>query len=162
VTNRAHGGTTLRRTLSILFLFSFGVPLAAQSTAIRSWDAVRALKPGEQVQIRDAEGNRHHGTLTSVTADAITLQTRRGPLSIDASRVHTVQVPSSSRRLRNVVIGAAIGLGAGVAIDQSVGTYLRNESGFGPGARAVTYVAPIAVGGGLGALPAYRTIYRAP
>ena len=161
MTHRAQG-ILLHSTLSILLVIGCGIPVAAQSGPMRSWDTVRAVKPGEQIQIRDAEGNRHHGTLTSVSADAITLQTRRGPLSIDASRVRTVQTPSSSRRLRNLVIGAAIGVGVGVAIDQSVGTYLRNESGFGPGARAVTYVAPIAVGGGLGALPAYRTIYRAP
>jgi preprotein translocase subunit SecD len=64
--------------------------------------------------------------------------------------------------VRNILIGAGIGLAVGVAVDQTVGTYFRNEQGNNGGARAVTYIAPIALFAGIGAaLSPYRTIYRA-
>jgi hypothetical protein len=50
----------------------------------------------------------------------------------------------------------------GVTVDRTLGEYLRNE-GHGSGlSRAVTYIAPIALLGGIGAaFPAYRTVYHA-
>jgi hypothetical protein len=57
------------------------------------------------------------------------------------------------RRVRNFVIAAAIGLAMGVTVDQTLGAYLRNETG--DSHRAVTYIAPIALFGGVAAvLPA--------
>jgi hypothetical protein len=48
-------------------------------------------------------------------------------------------------------------------VDQSLGAYFRNESNEGAGARAITYIAPAALFGGVAAaFPAYRTLYRAP
>jgi hypothetical protein len=48
-----------------------------------------------------------------------------------------------------------------VTVDQTLGTYLRNE-GVNNG-RAITYIAPIGLFGGIGAaLSSYKTIYRAP
>ena len=65
--------------------------------------------------------------------------------------------------MRNVLIGAGIGVALGVTIDQTLGAYFRNEAGENDGARALTYIAPIAIFSAIGAaLPSYRTIYRAP
>jgi len=62
-----------------------------------------------------------------------------------------------------VLIGAGIGAALGITIDQTFGVYLRNETGETPGARAITYIAPIGIFAAIGAaLPNYRTIYRAP
>jgi hypothetical protein len=80
-------------------------------------------------------------------------------IAIERNKVRRVQVRSGARRVRNLVIGAAIGLAVGVTVDQTVGAYLRNETG--DSGRGITYAAPIVVFGGIGAaLPGYRTVYR--
>ena len=141
------------------FLFALlacSIPLAAQS-----WEDLRGLKPGDRVKVRDTAGERT-GTFRAVSADDIRIETGKNEVTIERARVRRVQVKSTSRRVRNVVIGAAIGVAVGVILDQSLGTYFRNESGQSSGARAFTYIAPIGLFGGIAAIPAgYRTVYRA-
>jgi hypothetical protein len=138
-----------------LTLLACGLPLAAQS-----WDALRELKPGDAVGVLDTAGHERKGVFTAFSTDAISLQTAGGQVSIDRPRVRRVRVRSNARRARKALIGAAIGVAVGVTVDQTLGVRLRNE-GNGSG-RAVTYIAPIALFGGVGAVfPAYRTVYRA-
>jgi len=138
-----------------LILLILQMPLSAQT-----WDVLRGLKAGDRIQIVDAEGNRHRGTFSTVSDDSIALETRQGRLSVDKARIRKVQIRSSSARLRNILIGAGIGVAVGVTVDQTAGTYLRNEVGEGPGGRALTYIAPIALIAGLCSFPAYKTLYR--
>lgn len=136
--------------------FLCGLSLFAQS-----WDGLHGLKPGERVNVLDAAGQEHKGTFAAVSDDAISLDTAKGQVAIGRPQVRRVQVRSSSRRVRNLLIGVAVGAAVGATVDQTLGVYFRNESGESAGTRAVSYVAPIALFGGLGALPAYRTVYRA-
>jgi len=141
----------------ILVLLACGLPLCGQS-----WETLRGLKPGERVKVQDSAGQEYSGTLRTVSADAISVETGKGEVAIEKAKVRTVKVRSSGRRVRNLVIGAAIGVAIGVTVDNTLGTYMRNEAGEEAGTRAATYIAPIAVFGGIGAaLPGYRTIYRA-
>ena len=129
--------------------------------AAQSWEALSPLRPGDKIRVLEIAGTEHKGTFSSFTGQAITLRTDRGEVSVERSRVRRIQVRSSSRRIRNLAIGAASGVAAGVAIDQSLGVYLRNEGAEDAGARAATYIAPIALFGGIAAaFPAYRTVYR--
>ena len=143
------------RLLSILLAVSVCVlPIRAQS-----WDTVRGLKAGDRVRVQEGGGPEHKGTVSAVTAEAISLTTGKTEVSVDRVRVKRVQVHSGTKRARNIAIGAAIGVGVGIAIDQTIGTYLRNESG--DEGRPVMYLAPIGLFGGIGAaLSPYRTIYR--
>ena len=143
------------RTCAILALLACALSLRAES-----WDALRDLRAGDPVKVVDTSGREHKGAFAAFSADAILLQTGKGVVSIDRAHVKRVQVRSQSRRVRNVVIGAGVGVAVGVLVDQTLGAYLRNETG-GSG-RAVTYIAPIALFGGIAALvPPYRTVYRA-
>ncbi|HEY2016559.1 MAG TPA: hypothetical protein VGH38_23810 [Bryobacteraceae bacterium] len=141
--------------LRVIFaIFAFSLPLCAQS-----WDELHSLVPGDRINVLDTTGKELKGTFRAVSADAITVASGQSETAIERLRVRRVQVRSSSRRVRNAVIGVAIGLAIGVAVDQTLGTYLRNESG--DSGRAATYAAPIALFGGVGALlPPYRTVYR--
>jgi hypothetical protein len=131
------------------------LPLAAQS-----WDSVRALGAGTRVKVREANGPEHKGTVAAVTPEAISVATGRGNVSVDRARVARVQVHKPNRRLRNIAIGAGIGLAVGIIVDATVGTYLRNETGDSDSARALTYIAPIGLFTALGAsLSPYHTIY---
>jgi hypothetical protein len=143
------------RLSSIAFLF-FTIPLAAQS-----WEALRGLKPGDAVKIQDTAGKEQKGKFRTVSDNAISIETGRQEVSIEKAKVRRVQIKSGTRRLRNFAIGAGIGLVLGLVADQTLGVYLRNESNEGDGARALTYIAPIALFGGIGAAASgYRTIYR--
>ncbi len=144
------------RACAILALLACGVPVRAQS-----WDALRELRPGDQVKILDAAGNENKGAFAAFANDSVSVRSGRGSVvAVERARVHRVQVRSRSRRVRNALIGAAIGVAVGVAVDQTLGAYLRNETG--ESGRAVTYIAPIALFGAVAAaMPAYRTIYRA-
>jgi hypothetical protein len=129
--------------------------------AAQSWEALSPLRPGDKIRVLEIAGAEHKGAFSSFTAQAITLRTGSGELSVERSRVRRIQVRGSSRRIRNLAIGAAIGVAVGVTVDQTLGAYLRNEAGESTGTRAVTYVAPIALFGGIAAaFPAYRTVYR--
>ncbi len=128
-------------------------PLTAQA-----WDTLREVQ-GRHIKVVDTSGENRNGICDSVTADGITVQAGSSRITIERLKVRRVQVRSGARRVRNLVIGAAIGLAVGVTMDQTVGAYLRNETG--DSGRGITYAAPIVVLGGIGAaLPGYRTVYR--
>ena len=145
------------RLLCILAWLAGGFGLRAQP-----WDALRELKPGDRVKISDAQGRDRTGSFMAFTPDSISLETGNGSVAIQRPEVRRVQVRSNARRARNIAIGAAIGIAIGVTADQTVGAYVRNETGESGGARALTYILPAALFAAIPALlPAYRTIYRA-
>jgi hypothetical protein len=147
----------MSRASLVVTLLACGLSLHAQS-----WDALRGLGPGDRIKVVDTTHQEHVGGFTAFSERGISIETRRGVVEIERARVRRVEVRASSRRVRNILIGAGIGLAVGVAVDQTVGTYFRNEQGNNGGARAVTYIAPIALFAGIGAaLSPYRTIYRA-
>ena len=134
--------------------------LACIQTAAQSWEDLRSLKPGDSIKVMDTGRREQKGAFAALSADAISLRTGNREVSIERTRVRRVQIRSGSRRARNAAIGAAVGVAIGVTVDQTLGAYLRNESN-GSG-RPVTYIAPIALFGGLAAaFPGYRTLYRA-
>jgi len=141
--------------MKILLALALGLSLQAQS-----WDALRGLAPGDKIKVVDTRHEEYKGAFTAVSERGISLTTGKGPVEIERARVRRVQVRASSRRARNILIGAAIGVGVGIVADQSIGRYLRNETGENGGTRALTYIAPIALFTGIGAaLSPYRTIY---
>lgn len=140
----------------LLFLLIPGLHLLAQS-----WDALRQLQPGERVRVLEIAGPEHKGTFASCSGNAVTIHTNKGEVSVERMVVRRVQVRSGARRLRNVLIGAGIGVAVGALVDQTLGAYIRNESTETAGVRAVTYVAPVAVFGGIGAaMGNWRTVYK--
>jgi hypothetical protein len=131
------------------------LPLHAQS-----WDALHGLKPGEPVRIVDNSGQERRGSFSTLSPESLTVQTGAGMQSIQRTSIRQIKVRSSSRRIRNLLIGVGIGVATGVAVDQTLGAALRNETG--DSKRPLMYLAPIGLFGAIGgAFPAYRTVYRA-
>jgi hypothetical protein len=142
--------------IRILLALIICLPLCAQS-----WDTLHVLRPGDKVKVLETSGQEHSGAMTAVSAEAISLQTGARAISIERARVRRVQVRSAARRARRIAIAAAAGLALGLVIDQTLGTFFRNETGETTGDRALTYLAPTALFGGLAAIaPGYRTVYR--
>ena len=145
------------RKLTNVWLLACALPLCAQS-----WETLRGLKPGDRVVVLDAGRKEHKGSFTSVSDQAISLASGQSQVSIERGNVRRVQVRSGSHRLRHALIGIGIGVAIGAVADQTLGTYVRNEYGESGAARALTYIAPIALVGGIAAAaPAYKTVYRA-
>ena len=125
----------------------------------QSWDELKGLKPGQSVRVEERDGTKGSGELKSVSDLAIRYVSSSGELEIERAKVKRVEVKSPERRLRNVLIGAAIGAAIGVVVDQTLGTRLRNE---GTDSQAVTYATTITGAAAIGAMIApYKTVYRA-
>ena len=95
----------------------------------QTWEAVTGLQPGDRVQVIDKAGTTYNGSLLSVSGEAIRVMSGKNEVSIERRQVRRVKVRSSSRRLRAALIGIGVGFAIGVTVDQTFGTYLRNESG---------------------------------
>ena len=138
----------------ILLLLACLLPLHAQS-----WDSLSGLKSGDAVRVIDAGGQEHKGSFSAVSSESLTIRSGAGTQSIERAKVRQVKMRSTSKRIRNLLIGVGIGVGVGIAVDQSLGRALRNEGN--DNQRALMYVGPIGLFGGIGgAFPAYRTVYR--
>ncbi len=124
------------------------------------WEAVQRVAPDHKVEVVMAKGETTRGTFVSANETAIVFRTKSGEQSIQRADVRKVRVADPSRRMRNGLLGTAIGLGAGIGLGFAVCPYCPNE---GNGSK---YIAPMsAAGAGAGAaagfLPApYSTIYR--
>ncbi|MGD1102081.1 MAG: hypothetical protein ABSA59_08435 [Terriglobia bacterium] len=71
-----------------------------------------------------------------------------------------VSVRDTSHRTRNMMIGAALGVGAGLALTVPLEIQQSNEGNSFVGAMAGVTVGLGGAGLGLGAIPGSRTIYR--
>ena len=146
---------SLRLGIVLCLLFSC-LPVFGES-----WDELRRLNPGDRVRVLDTAGREHKGVFQAVSTDSISIEAGKSQVAIERLRVRRIEVKSNARRVRNALIGVGIGVAVAVTVDQTLGARLRNESN--ESGRAVTYLAPIALFGGIGAaLPGYRTAYRAP
>jgi hypothetical protein len=144
-------------TLILAVLAAAVLPASGQS-----WERLRELQPGQMIKVKLDDGQQRTGTFRSISGERLTFADRKGEISIERAKIRRVQVRSGERRIRNLLIGAGIGAAIGVVTDNTLGAYLRNESGESSGARAATYLAPIGIVGGIAAAaPAYRTIYQA-
>ena len=137
--------------------------LCALTLTAQSWESVRALDVSARVKVRELNGPQHKGNVASVTADAISIATPTGTVSVEKAKVARVEVHGKHRRARNIAIGAGIGVGVAIVIDQTLGVRLRNDGAGGGAGRAITYLAPIGLFSAIGAaMSPYKTIYRAP
>ncbi len=123
-------------------------------------DILRGIQPGRAVRVTDDSGRKQTGVWKSTSGSTVVFETKKGEVSLPPSQVRRVEVRSPARRVRNIAIGAGIGVAVGAVTDNTLGVYLRNESS-GDGGRALSYALPIAAGAAIGAIPSgWVTIYR--
>jgi hypothetical protein len=127
----------------ILRLLVLCLPALAQS----DWQRVTALSPNTKIEVRTTGGDSHKGLLSRATPSELALSERSQPVSIAQPDVARVKSLSRSHRLRNLLIGAAIGVAGGVILDRTAGERFRNE---GQSVTASLYAASIGLGAGIG------------
>ncbi len=134
---------------------------------ISDWNNLQQLRVGDKVEVVRTDLSKHKGTFLSFSDEAISLRVKKEEVGVQREDVFRVSLREKSKRLRNALIGMAIGAGAGVAAAEI--SIRASEPGFFSERDfwQVPYVvlvsAGIAVGAGVGAAfpPGYQTIYRA-
>lgn len=148
----------MSRDIARLLVVAF-VSAGLVTAAAKTWESLGSLNAGTSIEVV-TKARVEKGEFVSSSADSLTIHTKLGEQKFPRQDVLRVMAHAHSRRVRNILIGAGIGAAVGLVTDQTLGTYLRNESN-PPGARVVIWTLPIALGGGIGAaLPSHSVIYR--
>jgi hypothetical protein len=149
----------MRRVGLLCLIFVMPVVTHAQPKN-DSWDTIRSLRVGEKIEVVDGGMKKHIGTFLMVSDESIQMREGSNEIGVRKENVARVSVLDKNHRLRNALIFAAVGGGAGAGI----GALAAGSHGFlgrGPAA-AVGAIIGVAVGAGLGAaLPSHPTLYRA-
>ena len=136
--------------------------LAAQAGLAQDssqWSSVQALRKGDRVGVIEANQKRVEGRFDSATESRITLQADQ-IVSVEKADVVRVYQPPKHSRLFGTILGGAIGVAGGAAMDATFGQYYRNETS-GPAIGVITAIGGGA-GAGIGAAVSghYKTVYR--
>ncbi len=150
----------MRRALSaILPLLLFPVVTTAQ-TAEGSWQNLNQLRAGQKIEVVDTNLKKLKGTFLSFSEEAISLRVGKDEVGVQRPNVFRVSSREHSKRLRNTLIGLAVGGAAGLAIGAAVDSSFSEEDE--NIAKAIFTPIGLGAGAGLGAaFPGYQTIYRA-
>jgi hypothetical protein len=102
----------------ILFLICvLGIPCASWSqTNQASWANLSTLRAGQKIQVVEMNSKKHSGTFVNVSDTAIWYKEAAGEQAIQRHDVRSVKLMENKHRLRNTLIGGAVGAGAGAGI----------------------------------------------
>ena len=132
----------------IIFAQAIGAPIRG------SWDAVKAVPPGDQVVARLRNGRTLNGWMISASDTVLTLEQRKNTTDVnrgDVLRVYRVVKKSDEK---GALLGFLIGTGVGVL----VGKLAEPEYTDDPGLAAVIFgFLGALIGGGMGAAISGRT-----
>src|SRR5687767_5390561 len=95
--------------------FIFALFLLKTTLLCADWNPVAAVSGGTKVRVETATA-KQTGTLLSVSDQSIQITTEKGEVSIARADVDRVYVSTKGHRVRNTIIGAAIGVAAGVTL----------------------------------------------
>lgn len=145
--------------MRLLLIAIAGAGLVLAAPASKTWESLGQLALGAPIEVVTSDRAEKGGFVSSST-ESLTIHTNRGERKFLRPEVLRVASRTQSRRMRNVLIGVGVGAAIGLIGDQTVGTYLRNESN-PASARPLIWALPIALCGGIGAaFPSYPVIYR--
>lgn len=126
-----------------------------------NWDNLNKLRVGQEIQIVDMNLKRHIGTFLSYSDGAISIRTKQGDHGFPREKVFRVSSRERSRRIRNALIGAAIGAGTGLAVG-ALADRSFTESGEENTVKKILIPIGAAAGAGIGsAFASYETVFRA-
>src|SRR5580704_3557116 len=143
-------------------LWILACALALPCVASAQWDNLKELHAGQKIQVAEVNLKKDSGTFLSVSDQTISLQGKSGQQTIQRADVASVKLVENKHRLRNALIGGAVGAGAGAGISAAAWEPHGYVGGRGTGAAVGAAIG--AVGGAVvGALwPSRETIYKAP
>jgi hypothetical protein len=136
----------------------------ARGGAPADWSAVQALSPGRKIVVRTKDGDRLTGRFDSATDLLINFTDGRRKISLTRESIRLVQLDRGNSRLKGILVGAAIGAGAGFAVGSVLYFPYRDDM---TGATVPASAAMgLAIGAGIGAATGKgnknETVYEAP
>ena len=147
----------------LIFGLLFAVMTVSNLIAATGWERLSELRTGDAVVVTQVDHKENRGEFLRVSPDALTVRSSGSEMEIARSNIGQVKHFPKTKRLRNTLIGAAVGVGIALAIDKTVGAYLNNEVGYSASTRAMVWAIPIGLGSAIGALGGLSsTIYKAP
>lgn len=112
------------------------------------WTRVTELSANVIVRVETATG-KQIGTLLSASDEALRFTTTEGTdVSVGRTEIRKVYVRTKSHRVRNAIIGTAVGVAVGAVIYGTLGALFRNE---GRDDTALMLAVPIGIGSAVGA-----------
>ncbi|MGB6384926.1 MAG: hypothetical protein WBD25_06950 [Terriglobales bacterium] len=105
----------MRKLLFLICVFGTVQSLWAQTNKA-SWANLSALQAGQKIQVSDMNSQKHSGTFVNVSETVITLQATAGEQTVQRQDVRSVKLMENKHRMRNTLLGAAVGGGAGAGI----------------------------------------------
>jgi hypothetical protein len=81
-----------------------------------SWANLSGLQALQKIEIVGMNSKKHSGTFVSVSGIALSYQDSAGEQTIQKQDVRCVKLMRNKHRLRNTLIGGAVGAGAGAGI----------------------------------------------
>ncbi len=123
---------------------------------LQDWKNLGELRPGDRVGMVQTDMKRVEGVFGAADDSGITVDGKR----VAKDQVVRVYRRAGMSRATRTVIGAAVGVGVGALMAETVGRYLQNESN-GP-EKGVWYGVGVGAGAGVGALSGsgYKTVYQ--
>jgi hypothetical protein len=155
----------MRKSLLLICVLGLSCVTRGAQTNRASWNGLSALLAGQKIQIVDMNSKKHSGAFVSVSGTALSYRDNAGEQTIQKQDVRCVQRMKNKHRLRNTLIGGAVGAGAGAAIGAATSHSCSSQG---------LCIQPIGKGGmaGIGAivgfvggavigilLPSHETIY---
>ena len=122
----ANANEMLRCWVALLVIAALAMPAGA-SVDLTSWDNLRQLAAGQQIEIARNQAEALKGEFVRVTDEAVTVRTRRG--EVTAARSEIIEVRRTSVGRKDTWVGAGVGAGAGALIGLGAGEALANASG---------------------------------
>ena len=142
-----------KKTL-LFFWLIFPVPTYAGEYVEQSWENLKQLRVGQRVEVMLTSLKSMQGTWVDFSDDMISLKVDDQVATVQRPNVARVSLRENPRRLRNTLLGLALGGGAGLVASAAFGS--KSEG-------ALRRIAPVCAGAGAGlgaAFPSYQTIYR--
>ena len=109
------GSDFMRKSLLLICVLGISC-LSWTQTNRASWANLSALQAGQKIQIVDMNSKKHSGTFVRVSGTALSYQDRAGEQTIEKQDLRYVKLTKNKHRLRNTLIGGAVGAGAGAGI----------------------------------------------
>jgi hypothetical protein len=137
------------------------LPFFAFAADPQTWSRVLSLPSGERIEVISHKLKKTEGEFVSANMDSVQLRSASAVLSIPRPEVFRISRKGHSKRLRNVLLGAAVGAGVGLVIGAA------KDASYSEDGEHLAKMLITPIGAGLGAavgsaLPAFETIYRAP
>ncbi len=100
--------------------------------AMASWDNLQNLRPGQEIRVVLNDAKSYQGELQLLSDGGITLRQAAGEQTFARQDILRVSSKARGRRVRNALLGAAVGAGSGLGIGAAADHTSCNHASFGP------------------------------